>query len=140
MKSRYEVMIARATCKCNWRNILYEIFFSFAYMRVSWQSIHRAWSFIQTRRATSRRRDPKSHAIARWGRNILLINLLAIPIDRKSPGYKEKRAFPPGGTETLDSFLRAWKASLAYRLRLSTRVSGCFIRPVGQRIVAVACA
>lgn len=55
------------------------------------------------------RRDPKSHD--RGGG--LLINLLAIPIDRKSPGYKEKQTFPPGGTETLDSFPQARKANAA---------------------------
>lgn len=53
------------------------------------------------------RRDPKSRD--RGGGP--LINLLAIPIDRKSPDYKEKRAFPPGGTETLDSFPRARKGN-----------------------------
>lgn len=77
----------------------------------SWQSIHRRHdtrlSFKRSEHAS--RQDPKSHD--RGGG--LLINLFAIPIDRKSPGYKEKRAFPPGGTETLNSFPRARKGNPA---------------------------
>lgn len=76
---------------------------------ISWQSIHRRYGTSFYSNAVNTRRDEiQSRATGEE-----LINLLAIPIDRKSPDYKEKRAFPSGGTETLDSFPRARKGNPA---------------------------
>jgi len=84
-----------------------------------------ARAFIQTRWTRVETRSKVT-----TGEEGPLINLLTIPIDRKSLGYKEKRAFPPGGTETLDSFPRARKANL-------TNVAATMHRNVTSEVAVV---